>query len=154
MSGFEHSNSKHGQLSINSVNMMCPAWRIMNLATLWTRAARGDDLVIPLADGQKSRARRKDRLVLPMVLRVSGTHSSAGTPAANPYSQLATNMVALEAVSINPSGTTGHASTWTLPNGTTRTANVWIQNWGVSDDQAAPINIVTFDLVIPSGGYA
>ena len=38
---FSHSNSRHGQLVINSVSLMTPATRILNLQEIWSRSNRG-----------------------------------------------------------------------------------------------------------------
>lgn len=153
MSSFTHG-SKHGQLTINSVALMNKAWRLMNLAEMYARTARGGSLVLPGSNGRKSRGRRTDEIVHPLILMVAGVNPTTGAEVADPYSQLATNMVTLEAVAINPTGNTGHAISWTLANGTTRTGYCWIQNWEVEDVEKAPVNRVTFDLVIPAGGLS
>ncbi len=153
MTGFLHG-SKHGQLVINSITLMNKAWAITNLAEMYARTARGASLPIPTLAGQRSRNRKTDEVVHPLSLMVLGKAPSTGADVADPYSQLATNMVTLEAVAVNPSGNTGHAITWTLANGTSRTGYCWVQNWLVEDVEKAPINIVNFDLVIPAGGLA
>lgn len=156
MAGFEHSTTRHGQLVINSVTLMGPATRVKNLQVLWSRSARGSSVVIPHANGRKSRRRRRDERSFQMEMEVRGARSMAGVVAANPWSQLDTTMIALEAIANPPtSGNDGHAATLTLRTGATRTANVFIEEWDVEPHpNHAPINIVTFDLVIPSGGFA
>lgn len=149
--GFAHS-SKHGQLTINSVALMNKAWRVQNLAEMWSRTTRGASLPIPGAAGRKSRNRKGDEIVHPMMLRVLGVNPTTGAEVADPFAQLAANMVALEAVAVNPTGNAGHAISWALANGTTRAGSCWVQNWVVADDENTAINIVNFDLVIPAGG--
>lgn len=52
-------NANHGQLTINSIPLMCPAWRVLNLQVLDSAAdVRGTDVVIPGLAGVKARRRR------------------------------------------------------------------------------------------------
>lgn len=156
MAGFVHSNTKHGQLVINSVSFMSPMSRIMNLQVLHSRGTRGSSVVIPASSGSTSRRRRRAERVYQLEMLVDGRVDGAGAAASNPYSQLDTNMAAFDnAVNPPSSGNTGHSATWTLRTGSTKTASVFIEDWEVEPhDSGAPVNRVTFQLAVPAGWFA
>lgn len=153
---FSHSNSRHGQLSINSVSLMTPATRILNLQEIWSRSNRGASKVIPHADGRKGRRRRRDEIAVSLQLIVGGDVSMAGVAASNRLAQLDTTMAYLEAQIVTPpSDPDGYPSVLTLRTGATLTADVVIETWDVEPHpNRSAMNVVTFDLAIPSGRYA
>lgn len=156
MAGFS-TGSSHGQLAINSVNLMGPAWKIMNFGALLSMSMRGESVLIPTTTGRKARRRRVDETVIGLELLVTGDASSAGVAASGHsgrLSQLYTNLVALEAVALPPSSETGHSATLTLPSGTSRTASVFVQDWAVSPEPTFYVARVAFDLVIPAGRFS
>lgn len=160
MAGFVHSVTRHGQLTIvgntGSISLMGPALRVRNLPTLFSRTARGDSRVIPNAAGRSSRRRRRDERVWQLELIVRGDVNLEGAVVANPYSTLDSHMIYLDQNIVKPPTTQdGHAATLTLRTQSTRTANVFIQNWEVVPDPSfAARNFVTFDLVSPSGEFS
>lgn len=154
---FAHSNSTHGQLTINSQNLMTPATRVGNLQVLWTRRNRGSSILIPNVAGQKSRQRRRDQVLFAgLQMTVVGDVDLTGSPNSNPYAGLDTTMLALEAaIVVPPSGNTGYSATLTLRTGATKTASVFVENWQVvPEPNGAPMNLVTFDLAVPAGVWA
>lgn len=158
MAGFVHSNSQHGQLTVNSVNLMNHAWRVTNLSALWSVAVRGDSILIPTVAGRKSRRRRVDELRVGLEMIVVGTVSSSGVAqtASAHASTLATNTAAVAAIATPATNETGHTISWTRPNsGTAVTASGWVEAFEVVPDPGgALVNLVAFDLVIPAGVFA
>lgn len=156
MAGFS-TGSSHGQLTINSVALMGPAWKVLNLGALLSLSMRGESVLLPTATGRKPRRRRTDEATVGLEMMVIGDASSSGTAATShsaKLTQLYNNLVALEAVALPPSTETGHSATLVLPNGTSRTASVFMQNWQVEPDPAFYVARVAFDLIIPAGRFA
>lgn len=156
MAGFVHT-SAHGQLAVNSVNLMGPAWRCLNLGAVMSVTMRGDSVLIPTVAGRKARRRRLDEATIGLELLVTGAATSAGVGVsghAAQLDQLYDNLVALEAVALPPSNETGQSATLTLPNGTVRTASVFVQDWQVEPVPQSRLARVAFDLVIPAGRFS
>lgn len=155
MGGFVHSNTQHGQLTINSIDFMTPMSRVFTLQRLHSRGARGSSVVIPGADGSTSRRRRRAERVYPMEMIVDGHFNSSGSAAGNPWSQLDTNMAYFANAVNPPSSNTGHSATWTWRTGATKTAYVFIEEWEVEPHPSnAAVNLVTFQLAVPAGQFA
>jgi len=153
VSGWEHSNSRHGQVSINGQALFTPASRVMNFPVFWSARSRGADVVLPYAAGQVSRRRRRDALVLQVELWVRGHVSLTGTPAGNPYAQLDTTMETLEsAFVVPPSSNTGWAIVRTSRHGATKSTTGFVTSWEPAPHPGkSAVNVVQFELVVPSG---
>lgn len=118
-----------GYLTINSVPLATPAWRITDLTPLFDAPKqRGDDLVIPGAAGVLARPRRNTATRIAFVIEVFGELDSDGVAHANPALGLITNIDYLYTNVVAPPGTaTGtRAAEWTLPGGETRNADVHV----------------------------
>lgn len=149
--------SNSGYLTINSVSMHCPAWTMGDIVELWTPAAsaRGENLVIPGAQGTIARRKRFHEARYSLPLAVAGSHDRLGSPYANPYIGLETNLKYLydHIVTVGTVALT-YAATLVMPSGTTRNAQVQVE--GIYYDEHVKDLIVgaTLELVIPSGGFA
>lgn len=157
MAGFAHSNSQHGQLTINSVSLMGSAWRVLNLSALYSVDVRGSSALIPGTAGRTSRRRRVDELRVGLEMIVRGDVNSSGVAQARSAqaSTLATNTATVAAIATPASNQTGHSISWTRPSsGTAVTASGWVELFEVQPDPGgALINLVAFDLVIPAGVF-
>lgn len=153
MGGFVHT-AAHGQLTINSKALMGPAHRVMNLHALLSVTTRGSDITIPTTAGRKARKRYTDEAVigLEMIVRGDVDPSTGAATSFSHNAQLAATLIGLEVISAPPSSASGYAATLVLPNTTTRTANVFVENYEVKPQ--GPFALVAFDLVIPAGKFA
>ena len=154
MAGFSHG-AGNGQLVINGVNMMAPAWRVLNLAAMGSLTMRGESILIPTVAGRKSRRRRVDEAIIGLELLVIGESTMGGSPVSGVTAQMDAlwdNLIALETAALPPTTETGHTISWTTPNGTTRVGTGFVQDWQIqADPGGAPRCNVAFDLVIPAG---
>jgi hypothetical protein len=158
MAGFIH-NANHGQLSIaaaSTINLMDPRWRCMNLVEVNNQTLRGTDLVLPTVTGRRSRRRYVDELVVPLMMVVRGDvdSSAASVAGSSRFTQLTTNTLALKAIATPPASNTGYTATYTAAGQSAKTASVWVEDFQVAPDLGGVINRVTFQLVIPAGGWA
>lgn len=152
MAGFVHTTA-HGQLTVGTVDLMCPAWRVTNLAAVMGAANRGSSVLIPTVTGRRSRKRRVDELVVALEGLVTGAASSEGSAATDVWEQLSDNIVALRAIAVPPDDYDGWDLTYETPGGDTLTASGWVESFEVSPDAGA-FSRFAFDLVIPSGGWS
>lgn len=144
-----------GGLSIDGVDLMTGAWAVLDLTPLWlTPNVRGVDRLIPGVDGVKPFRRRVTVTQHSLPFIVNGQVNSAGAPYANPWIGLQTNLDVLRAGVLDPTGATDgtRAATLTMPDGSTRTANVHV--FGLTAGQRVQyVQLFTLELSIPSGGF-
>ena len=147
-----------GSLTINSVNLFITGcWTVTNIEELWTgNAARGGNVVIAGATGQRAYPWRLDQSVYLLEMLFSGENNSSGTPYSNPYTGLVTNIEAFRAGVVAPPSapTATYSATLTLPGGSTRTANVQPRVLTVKGSGGGPFADGQLELVVPLGRFA
>ncbi len=84
----------HGTLELGNVSMNCPAWAVLNVASLWEPAPpRGENLLIPFAGGRFSVGHTRDERADSLQLLIVGTCDSDGVPYGDPYVGLEENVM-------------------------------------------------------------
>lgn len=148
-------NAAAGDLTISSIAMNGPAWKVLNLHELWQPAdQRGDDRLIPGASGVLPLRRRDTVTRRSLQMLVSGTHDRTGAAVADKYEGLQANVDYLIANVVAPTGTGNgtRSAVLTMPDGTTRTEPVHVLGLEFGDlslDGAWLRAVLT--LSIPSG---
>lgn len=142
-------------LEIASTPLATPAWRILDLTSLWDSAPlRGDDLTLPGANGVRPYARQIDagRVALPMV--IWGDRNRENTAYGNVRTGLLTNMEALHAAIVTPAGGDGtRTAVWHQADGGTQTAPVTVLGLVVRKLSPRAVS-ATLQLSIPQGRFA
>lgn len=141
-------------LEIASTPLATPAWRILDLTPLWSSAAvRGDDRVLPHADGVRPERRRVTvtQVALPMV--IWGDKNRENTPYGDIRVGLLTNIEALHTAIVVPTTGDGtRAATWHQATGTA-TADVHVL--GLAVRALSPRSVrATLQLSIPQGRFS
>lgn len=145
-------------LEIATVPLATPAWRILDLSSLWDGPeVRGDDLLIPGAAGVLTQPRRATvtRKVLPIA--IFGEQDREGNVYPNPFTGVRTNLDYLYTNVFAPvsTGNGTRAAIHHLADGvTTRSANVIV----LSPLDVRPAGkhslIGRLDILIPTGRFA
>lgn len=155
-----------GELVIGSTEMFGFGWYMLDLLDLWMGPAhRGQDRVLPLADGVVPHLRRPDvtRHSLPMV--IMGETDPSGDPYPNLWVGLETNVGLLRAQVGDPTGVGDgtRAATLQMPSGAVRNASVHsgpiIRGRTVAGTNLLTGNpgigmLATLELSIPAGAFA
>jgi hypothetical protein len=129
-------NSAAGNLTIDGVAMMCPAWIVLNLHELWQPAnQRGDDRLIPGANGVLALKRRPTVTQRSLNMLISGSVDRTGSANANKLIGLQTNLDYLRANVVDPTGVTDgtRSAVLTMPDGSTRTEPVHVTGLDFGD---------------------
>jgi hypothetical protein len=147
-------NTAAGGLTINSVDMMQPAWQVMNLIELWLPAQqRGEDVVIPGVAGRRPYRRFVDATRRTLRLKITGDVDRNNTPQSNKFVGLQTNVDYLITNVVDPP-TTGDGTrslVLTMPSGS-RTEPVHVLGMEMSSyNETARWALATIELSIPSG---
>ena len=150
-------NAAAGDLTIGGIAMNGPAWKVMNLHVLQQPAdQRGDDRLIPGANGVLPLRRRATVTRHGLQLLISGTHDRTGAAAADRFEGLQVNVDYLLANVVVPTGATDgtRSAVLTRPDGTTRTEPVHVLGLELGDlslDGAWLRAVLTIS--IPSGRF-
>lgn len=150
-------NAAAGDLTIGGIAMNGPAWKVMNLHVLQQPAdQRGDDRLIPGANGVLPLRRRATVTRHGLQLLISGTHDRTGAANADRLGQLSSNIDYLEYYVVRPTGTGDgtRSAVLTMPGGTTRTEPVHVEGMEFGDlslDGAWMRAVLTIS--IPSGRF-
>lgn len=150
-----------GVLSINAIPLAGPAWDIPLLMPLWMEfEVRGDNLVLPGAQGRRSFPRRLDEATHTLNLWVNGYANQAGTlytaDQANSGYGLAANLAYLWTNVFAPVvvGDGVLPATLTMPTGaTTRVADVQVTPLRMVGNADTREQLFTFTLTIPAGRF-
>lgn len=129
-----------GTLTIGSTSMNCPAWDLSDLSPLWIdNQQRGQDRLLPGVAGVIPYRRRLtvSEHVLEMV--IVGDTTPGGAAIADAWEGLQANVEILRANVVDPTnvGDGTRAATLTMPNGTTRTANIHVLGMRVAKIEGA-----------------
>lgn len=156
MAGFTF-DSNVGQLSISSVNMMCPAWVVDNLIELYFPAQqRGGDRLIPGANGILPYKRRPTATVRSLRMYIRGDCDRTGTPTANLYVGLQTNLDYLNNNVVVPTGTGDgtRSATLTLSGGGTRVEPIHVLGMEIGEfAKNSAYCTAVISISIPSGRF-
>lgn len=148
-------NTAAGDLTIGGVAMMCPAWVVLNLHVLQQPAdQRGDDRLVPGANGVLALRRRNTVTRHGLQLLVSGTHDRTGASVADRLEGLQANLDYLRANVVEPTGTGDgtRSAVLTMPDGTTRTEPVHVTGIEFGDlNQDGSWLRAVLTISIPSG---
>ena len=149
-----------GQLTINSVNMHCAAWCMLDLLELWgfNVATRGANVLIPGTAGQTANPLRITESQHTLEMVITGDVDRFGVVASNPTTQLQTNIDYLRTNVITPPSppTATRAASLLMPSGATRTANIQVLGLDLdASKHLVPHEIGAFlHIAIPSGVFA
>ena len=146
----------HGQLTINSIPMMCPAWRVLNLQTLDSAAnVRGTDVLIPGLAGVKARRRRTTVTERSLEMIIRGDRNWAGDTYSNVFQGKKSNVRYLRYYVARPPTTTAgtHSAVLTDADGSTVTRPVHVVGFEVGDIIGAGTVRAVLDLSIPDGEF-
>lgn len=118
-----------GNWTISGTAMRCPAWAAPDLTLLWEEAdKRGSDRILPGAGGVIANPKRRTttRIDIPFVM--TGAVSPSGTPYTNSWIGLQTNLALFNSLVVAPPAlpATTRSSVLTMPDGTTRTADLHV----------------------------
>jgi len=141
-------------LEVNNVPLATPAWEVLDLSPLWgIGGLRGEDRVIPFADGKSPLRRVRDdwREVVPIV--IYGDFDQNNVAQSNTRTGLQANIDYLRDNILTPNTT--DPGTWTLklhmPDSTIRTAECFV----LPPMQLVPLSPMAvrgvLDILIPAG---
>jgi hypothetical protein len=122
-------NTAAGDLSIGGVEMLCPAWTVLNLHVLQQPAdQRGEDRLIPGANGVLALRRRNTVTRHGLQLLISGTHDRTGASVADRLEGLQANIDYLRTNVVEPTGSGDgtRSAVLTMPDGSARTEPVHV----------------------------
>lgn len=157
--------SRIGNLQINpsgtdpgelETDTRCPAWWVLDLSPLWGYPdERGQNRVIPGANGRRPYPRRKDETTYEMPMLIGGLTDRSGNPATGaPFEQLRSNIDFLRANVCGPwdGTTTTRTAKLTLPDDSELTAQVQcrITLGAQNGEWIRAVLAVT----VPAGGFA
>jgi hypothetical protein len=148
-------NSAAGDLTIGGVSMNTPAWKVLNLHVLWAPAAqRGQDRIVPGANGVRKFQRRATVTEHDLQLLVVGSHTRTGSVNADLFEGLQANVDYLISNVVNPTGTTDgtRSAVLTMPDGTTRTEPVHVTGMQFGDTAGNGAHMrAVLSISVPSG---
>lgn len=113
---------------------------------------RGSNTLIPGAAGTVANKLRTTETVYDLELMVHGHKKFDNSAWSDPITGKFGNLLYLQDNVADPASTATVAATLTLPDATTRTAQVQIRGWEVASDHG-PGCVVTYDLVVPAGRF-
>lgn len=126
-----------GLLTIDEFPLNTPAWDIPSLVRLWAEAAvRGQNLLLPGAQGQRSYPTRLDQSEYDLAFFIYGNTAEDGSLIADPWQGLQDHLDTLWSNVFSPV-TTGRGvrpATLTMPDASVRTANVQIEPLHLAGD--------------------
>jgi len=117
-----------GQLTIDGIEMCRAAWCVLDLSSLWGFPDfRGQNLVIPQAAGRRAYRRYIEETTYQLRMQITGAVDETDTPHVDPVMGLALNLEYLWDNVVTPDTGATRAAVLTMPDGSTRTADVQIQ---------------------------
>ena len=126
-----------GILTINDLALNTPAWDAPSLVKLWAEAnIRGDNLLLPGAQGQRSYPTRLDQSEYDLAFFIYGNTDQDGTVIADAWQGLQQHLDTLWSNVFAPV-TTGRgvrAATLTMPDASVRTADVQVEPLHFAED--------------------
>lgn len=141
-------------LEINSVPLATPAWRIKDLSRLYGLEVRGDDRILPGADGARPFRRRVTVRTVGLPLLVEGRFTHEGASNSNIWDGLDDNIDHLMTNVVTPATSTAGTRTavWHRANGNIN-ADVHVegfepQGWGQG------WVLFLLEISIPAGRFA
>lgn len=139
-----------GGLSLGGVNMNCPAWKMLDLSALWYKLEkRGQDIVVPGVSGMLSYPRRATGTSHSLPMVIVGDCDPAGSPFANPWIGLESNINVLRGTVLDAFTTIG--AVLTMPSGATRSGPVQIDSFELGDHTFTARYAAVLNLTIPAG---
>lgn len=143
-----------GTLTINSISMSTPGWKVLDLSPLWGPPdLRGQNVVIPGTAGRHVRPRRVDETVYQLPMVIYHGFNVSGTPYADPSNGLQTNVEYLYAQLVSASLTSTVSATLVWPSSTSKTAAVQCQ-LQLSDHYGNSATRAVLYLTVPAGRFA
>lgn len=146
-------NTDDGNLHINNVPLVCPAWEVLSLRMLWSRSVsvRGGDTVIPFKTGVRGRPRRVTANQVRLQLWFDGMVDRNGTPHGDEREGLELNLEDFEDNVADPD--LGELpAVLTMPSGALRAATIIPEGITVGDGLAG-LTPVVFTFTVPSGRF-
>lgn len=155
--GFACCYGPTGTLTIGATALNGPAWDIPNLARLWAEAAvRGENRKLPTVPGVRGYPTRLDETPFELTIFITGDVDPLGDPFSDPWLGLEANIDTLWAGAFAPVSIDRGIQTATLsmPDGTTRTADVQVGALQLGGDVDDPSFVeATFELMVVSGRF-
>lgn len=151
-----HHGPDHGQLTINNIPLMSPAWRALNLQTLQSGAnVRGADRIIPGTAGVKARRRRQTATERTLEMLVYGDVNVSNSVYSNAVQGVVSNINYLRYYVVDPpsTGDGTRSATLTLATGATSTTPVHVVGFEVGESIGWGKVRATIDLSIPAGTF-
>ena len=149
-----------GILTIDTVDMNCPAWDIPLLNKLWfAHAVAGESFPMAGLTGQRSNPQKLDQATYDLLLLVNGGCDPDGNEYTDPWSGLFANLQLLWDSVLTPveSGRGVRQASLTVPSITTPTYVAEVQTFplqAVGDEVTDPNRAeFTFTLVVPGGRF-
>lgn len=143
-------------LTVNSIDLATHAWEITDLSELLdTSGVRGGDEVMPGSHGLRPFPRWRTGRVITLPMVIYGQVDEDGAPIADPVTG-AIEHVEYLATNLGHGNTVGDGTVpavWTLPDASTRTADVTVLGLFGTRDVAPGVLRTTLDLSIPSGRF-
>ena len=143
-----------GDLTINGVEMMTPAWVVVDILDLLSplNAIRGSDIVIPTVTGRRNFPRRRDEAVYSLRMACTGQVDISGTPYSNTNVGLRINLEYLRDNVVLPSLIAPVPGVITLPDSGTRSADVIVTSFKLGE-RTGPIVLAVMELTVPAGFF-
>jgi len=151
-------NTAAGDLTISSVPMNGPAWKVLNLHVLQQPAdQRGDDRLIPGSAGVLPLRRRDTVTRHSLQILITGTHDRTGAAVADRFEGLQANIDYLRTNVVAPTGTGDgtRSAVLTMPDGTTRTEPIHVTGMQFGDVSLDGSWMkAVLEISIPSGRFS
>jgi hypothetical protein len=115
----------NGQVEINGVELITPAWTLLNIRDLWVpRGYRGSDVKLPYVSGQQARRRRLDAAQYTLRMVMTGWYFEDGSQWPTYEIGLEENVDYLRSNVADPWTSTPYTINLTMPSGSVRTGTV------------------------------
>lgn len=142
-------------LEISGVPLAIPAFWTRSLRQLRTRAARGEDQLLPGSAGYVARRRRRTGVRMAFPLVIDGAYDLDGALRSDPWAGLDANTDYLMANVVEPI-TTGNGTrpaVWHRSDGTTKSADVHVLSLGPPTAAGPTVDFTVLDLSVPAGRF-
>lgn len=159
MTAWPTVDTSYGTLSINSTSMQNYAWMVRDVRQLYApQKYRGRNIIIPNVAGSLATRYRITEAAFSLKMWFTGVCDTAGSPHANRFTGFQTNLDAFTAAILEPPAGGTYAATLTMPDASTRTADVQVLGFEFDPVDRAVESPYKFDatlsLLIPEGRFS
>ncbi len=146
-----------GSMTVDGFPLNCPGWDLYGYQQLWGEfEVRGEDVLLPTAEGRRSYPGRVDQSSYEMTLYVTGEANSLGVANADVWQGLFDNLQTLANNAFLPVGTGRgtRSAVLTHPWGGTMTADIKFEPLRATGEvEDARFAVYRTTLIVPAGRF-